>query len=130
MTKALEKNIDEFFTKPVDGRKFLTSFEMSEEGVKESDSESDPEMVEIAAGFGVKWLDSDTFFGAIKHFTGAKEVQWGPSLLRDNWTDGEIHKCITIDGNLYEYRGNWYERGRAKTFVKEFAEGTVKPYKK
>lgn len=128
MVDVLEKQINEYFAKPVDGRKLITSLEISKDGVKKVNREPDPTLVDIAAGFGSGWLDVDVFFDAIMHFTGAKEVKWGPPLARDNRTDGEIHKCLVVDGKFYEYRGNWYERDSAKTFVKELVEGKVKPY--
>lgn len=125
MAKTLDKQIDEYFTKPV--RKLITSLKISREGVKKVEIEPDQDLVDIAAGFGTAWLDADIFFNAIRHFTRAKEVKWGPLLARDNRTDGEIHRYVDIDGRLYEYHGNWYERKSAKAFVKKLVEGTVKP---
>ena len=128
MVQQLEKQIDKFFNKPVDGKKLITSLEVSKDGVRKVNSEPDQALVDIATGFGSVWLDPDVFFDAIKHFTSAKEVRWGPPLTRDNRTDGEIHKYLIVDSAFYEYRGNWYERDSAKAFVKGLVEGTVKPY--
>jgi len=75
-----------------------------------------------------KWLNEKLFFDAIKYFTGTKEVDWGPSLAKDNMTDGEIHRNIIIDKKFYEYHGSWYEKESAKTFIKQLVEGSIKPY--
>ena len=128
MAQLLVKQIDEFFNKPVNGKKLISILEVSKDGVQKVDSEPDQTLVDIAAGFGSVWLNQDLLFDAIKHFTGAKAVKWGPPLARDGRTEGEIHKYLIVDRTFYEYEGNWYERDSAKAFVKGLVEGTVKPY--
>lgn len=112
----LKKEISDYFNKPADGKVLVSTIQ---EGFEPNKAQ-----IVRANAVGKSWLNQEVFFDALMQYLGAKQVSWGVGLSEEDPDTGAIHRYLIIDGQVYKFRGDWYDQEPAKEFVYRLATGS------